>query len=651
MTDPTLTVSAADHATAAALVRQLLLERNPDLDLTSGSGIDGLVVQNQAYVGAYLLARQSALLALSSLRTMASMGATSADIDVKAADYGVTRRAAVPASGQLRLVFLGNLPVTLSTSFEFTTTSGGTTTSFVPATNTQISPAGAINAPNSLPTVYLSLRQDGLYETVLDVVAVSATQVLVSQGQQFTATVPLGGLQVAEAVAAFTTGSAAETDAEVIARCRLGITPAVVLGPDNIRSAVSDAFAAGQIGVVGAGHSMMTRDTLNLLGIPTGGKVDVYAQPLEVLSDVKTPYTSFVGQESRSFDAVQYAFDTTSTPALKPRVITTQTPQTFATGTITNVATSRVELQLKAGKAVGALRIKQIRRYPRIISSAAVTGSIASGYSVGQVYPISGVAATAGYHVLVENGVKSALDVTSAAALVYDMAGVTSAMDSRDYYGALVGNRKIVVTDTATDVLSALSFSDFSLQGDLSYTYRYKIAESAGPVVLNATYLYGDIVLVGYGSTMDVGQDNVDTLVSIRASSAVGAGHDVLVKVVTPCEVGVSIVIKGQDESTSYASGTNAPLAWLSAVAGAINSTPVGSADLGFDPVVRALSPFLTTGVVSSVTLTGTLRGSGGDITLTPGAKLTIPVIAGNKISPDTVGFVSGIDLIKVYFQ
>jgi len=321
MTTLPTSVSASEYVAKASFVRDILLERDPALPVLPGSPVDALVVQNQAYMAQVHEARLSAISTASSLSAMVASPdtATDADVDAKVSDYFITRAPSVPASGWVRVVTTKNAPVVVPAGFSlsFSTLKYATTVVH------RIYASGTPGITSSDTSRILSVRPDGKYETTIQVVAQQdGLASRLAAGTALVLDTPATGMVSASVSSDFSGGTAAETNQQLLDRALAGVT-AKMLGGGNehVDALVKSLYPSAVVTTLGIGNSLFTRDQGNILGISTGGKIDLYA---------------------KTSSAVQY--------------------KTLAvTGTVTNSGTRTVTVTLARDVASGIYRVLYIR--------------------------------------------------------------------------------------------------------------------------------------------------------------------------------------------------------------------------------------------------------------------------------------------------
>jgi hypothetical protein len=276
MSDLTAPISAEEFSNAKALVIDVLAERDPTIDLTDGSAVVGLVVENEAHMTAVHVANYDALNKSFSLKAIADnlIDVDDALVDSLVSNYFITRRDASPASGPVRVVVNLNVLYILPQDYAFV--AGGVT--YKMGTPVRVLRAGSQVAQTPTQRVLIP-RADGRFEFTVDVVAdTPGSAGLISAGTAMEIPSPLDGFETASAAVDFTGGEDRETNADLLARAQAGITAQTLAGPAHIQAALEAQFAGIRTAVLGIGSPLMTRDRGNLFGISTGATEDIWVK-------------------------------------------------------------------------------------------------------------------------------------------------------------------------------------------------------------------------------------------------------------------------------------------------------------------------------------------------------------------------------------
>ena len=222
-TSLTAPISAEEFTNNKAVVVATLAEKDPTLDLSDGSAVIGLVVENEAQLAAAHTARYETLNQSFSLAAIAANIVTvdPAHVDSLISNYFLTRRQASPASGPIRIVTSLNTGYTIPTGFTVTANGNSFT---LTSDAVRVYPAGSL-VTETATTKKLVLRADGKYEFTLTVTAdVAGTAGQLSAGTVVTLVSPLDGMETATVATDFVGGQDEETSAELLARAQSGIT-------------------------------------------------------------------------------------------------------------------------------------------------------------------------------------------------------------------------------------------------------------------------------------------------------------------------------------------------------------------------------------------------------------------------------------------
>jgi len=273
LTDP---ISAEEFTNNKAVVLATLAARDPTLDLSDGSAVVGLVVENEAHMAAAHTARYNALNLSFSLAAIAANLADvdDAHVDSLISNYFLTRRQASAAAGPVRVVTTLNTGYMIPAGFRFNANGSGFATS--EAVRVYPTGSGITETPTNKKLV---LRADGSYEFTVSVLAGTAgTSGLLSAGTSLTIAAPMDGMVTATVATDFTGGQDQETSAELLARAQAGVTATTLAGPEHIQAALSVVLPGIQTAVLGIGSALMTRNRANVFGISIPGTEDIYVK-------------------------------------------------------------------------------------------------------------------------------------------------------------------------------------------------------------------------------------------------------------------------------------------------------------------------------------------------------------------------------------
>lgn len=273
LTDP---ISADEFQNNKDVVVATLAARDPTLDLSDGSAVVGLVVENEAQMAAQHTARYNALNLSFSLAAIAANLSTvdDAHVDSLISNYFLTRRQAAAASGPVRVVTTLNTGYLIPAGFPFV--ANGNTFSTTDAI--RVYPTGS-GITETATTKKLVLRADGTYEFTLSVTAdATGAAGQLSAGTTLTMSAPMDGMTAATVATDFVGGADQETSAELLARAQSGITATTLAGPEHIQAALSVLLPGIQTAVLGIGSALMTRNRGNVFGISIPGTEDIYVK-------------------------------------------------------------------------------------------------------------------------------------------------------------------------------------------------------------------------------------------------------------------------------------------------------------------------------------------------------------------------------------
>lgn len=285
MSQLTAPISAAEFRNGKALVRDVLTERRPDIDLSDGSALMGLLVENEAFMAAAHSANYDRLQKSFSLKAIADnlVDVDDSLVDSLVSNYFIERREASPASGPARIVV--NLDVLIVLPADFTVEAGGV--SYTTGRPVRVLRSGSLTTQTPNQRVLVP-RVDGRFEFTVEVTATSPGAAgQISAGTVLTIPQPIEGMETASAATDFIGGDDRETNAELLERAQLGITAKTLAGPQHIQASLDEVFPGIQTSVTGIGSALMTRDRGNLFGVSSGATEDIW---------VKT--TAFPGTES-----------------------------------------------------------------------------------------------------------------------------------------------------------------------------------------------------------------------------------------------------------------------------------------------------------------------------------------------------------------
>jgi uncharacterized phage protein gp47/JayE len=280
MTDLVTSVSLTELDSNRELVKSILVESKPNLDVSPGSALDGLLVEPEALLAAGHQARLVSLSNSMSLQAISDniVTVTDEEVDRLVSNYFIVRRDATAASGPVRIIVSAAIPYQIPAGFAFTYNNQA----FATTVDYRIYAPDSVGVQESANVRRLILRSDNRYEFTISVTA----QKTGSDGRLLADTVltitdPLTGMEEAIVAADFEGGDTRETNEELLARAAAGITAKVLAGPEHIQASLADAFPGTTAAVIGVGSPLMVRDAGNLFGISQGGKQDIYVRTTE----------------------------------------------------------------------------------------------------------------------------------------------------------------------------------------------------------------------------------------------------------------------------------------------------------------------------------------------------------------------------------
>lgn len=273
----TSTLDAATYDESAAFVRSAILEQDPTAIVSPGTAVDGLVIQNQARLAALHNSRLTQLSNATSLQAITEglADVTDADVDNLVSNYFITRQAAVRAYGGVKIVVSADTSYVLPIGFQLSLGALG----FSTTTISYVYPSSSSGVSVSSTTQIMKARPDGTFEFTIQVTAQqdgSASKL--ANGTVLTLVSTAAGMLSATVSGDFSGGTAAETNADLLARASTGITAKVIGGDEHIDALISSQYPTYTSNTVGVGSALMTRDQGNMFGISTGGKIDIYVK-------------------------------------------------------------------------------------------------------------------------------------------------------------------------------------------------------------------------------------------------------------------------------------------------------------------------------------------------------------------------------------
>jgi hypothetical protein len=138
-------------------------------------------------------------------------------------------------------------------------------------------------------------RNDGKFSFVVDVEATTAGEISkVRRNTTFDSVTPEpSGLAVSFATQDFSGGSSEETNAELVARFKLALSPTVYSGRTHIESLFRETVPdIKSVSIIGLGDEEMLRDRHNIFATSQGGKADIYVRTSSFPESVKLSKTA-----------------------------------------------------------------------------------------------------------------------------------------------------------------------------------------------------------------------------------------------------------------------------------------------------------------------------------------------------------------------
>jgi len=283
-------------------VQALLIEMSPEGDWYS-EPLSSLMVLAESIFYAWVDARIDEMgYAMSIEDIIENPTAVSSDLlDIIAANYGLERRVGTVSTGSVTVV-LDNFETTVipeNTQFESATGNlyettetqvGVTTASLVTADNTQL--IRTVSGQRVM-TVTVEALEEGEDSTLKKLSALNIV-----------GSVP--NVDYGYAAADFTAGTDGESNESLIARIQAAASQPVNDSATHIDALLTRQFSyIRDVQTIGFGDTEMTRDRGNLLGVSTGGRVDVYIRTAEL---PETESVSFLA-ELQNATTGEWSFD------------------------------------------------------------------------------------------------------------------------------------------------------------------------------------------------------------------------------------------------------------------------------------------------------------------------------------------------------
>ena len=260
-------------ATTIANYVEMLQEEDSTLDTNPATVLRQMVVELQALFGALTQTQVNRLVNSWSLAVI-NADPTLADdalVDKLVSNYMIVRNSGTFASGSVVIVLQSLITTAIPGSLQFTDGSNifQVTRPFLGV----ISADAVTDSGDRL----IQTRDDGTFYFTVEVTAVAAgaaSQLQQNTSLTSTPNIPASVRMYAEAD--FTGGTDPETNAQLMSRLAAGISAQSTADATSIEGIIRGSFpAVTQVSILGFGDPEMSRDRNNLLGISTGGKVDI----------------------------------------------------------------------------------------------------------------------------------------------------------------------------------------------------------------------------------------------------------------------------------------------------------------------------------------------------------------------------------------
>jgi hypothetical protein len=271
-------VSNLDPAAVAEneqFIVQLISEQFPELDITSASILRQLLIRPSGILStvqdteADRLQRSTSVLAVQSDPNLADQSI----VDALMSNYQIERGVGTAVTGDLAVVVDTLLASTVTAGTVFTY--DGRT--FQTVRNIYVYTTASLVVDSDARL--LQARADGNYWFTLPVVEIISGGAAVPISAEFSTEAAITGFVSASAASEFAAGTSDETNEAMISRYAEGIAATAAADRTSISRIIRSAFPSVQdISVIGSGDPEMVRDTHNIFGISSGGKVDVYVR-------------------------------------------------------------------------------------------------------------------------------------------------------------------------------------------------------------------------------------------------------------------------------------------------------------------------------------------------------------------------------------
>ena len=267
-------LDAEDVQQAEEFLADFLATEYPSLDLTAGKVLRDLLIRPAAIFHTLnqedidRLRRSMSLKAIEEDPTLADDDV----VDAVLSNYRVERQEGAKSSGQVTLVISALATTTVAEGTVFTANGVEYVTD---QTYTGVTVSDAVVSDQQR---LITARTDGTYGFTVPVEASEAGAAAdVRRNTRFTLSPAPAGLVDAFAAEDFTGGSNTETNAELIERFQLGISPSTFAGRVHIESLMREEVPSIEsMSIVGFGDAEMLRDRHNIFALSHGGKADIW---------------------------------------------------------------------------------------------------------------------------------------------------------------------------------------------------------------------------------------------------------------------------------------------------------------------------------------------------------------------------------------
>lgn len=255
---------------------ELLLERYPSLDLGRGTVLRDILVRIASVLRSLSVEDMDRLRRSMSLAEVEAAPelADEDTVDNILSNYRLTRFAGLATTGRVTLVLEQKITTTIASGTSFTSPSGE---AFIAqqAFNA-VTDEGLVISPTDR---LLRERGDGRFSFTIEVAAAEVGFSTIRQDTRFVVEPEPPRLFDAYAEEDFTPGRDEETNADLVARLKVGITAQSAGGRVNIESMIESHFpSVFDTSVIGFGDAEMVRDRHNIFAISQGGKADIYVR-------------------------------------------------------------------------------------------------------------------------------------------------------------------------------------------------------------------------------------------------------------------------------------------------------------------------------------------------------------------------------------